>query len=100
MRVPSADVVPGQADDPDRERRAARRGAAKKFHPDRGGSADAFIAALAATDDAAAGAAMVAVHTTAAGRIRRTRHRLRRAARTVRTRLPRSLPGSVRYHNV
>ncbi|MEO9221246.1 MAG: hypothetical protein ABI251_05615 [Mycobacteriaceae bacterium] len=98
--MPSADVVPGQAGDPDRERRAARRGAAKKFHPDRGGSADAFIAALAATEDAPSGAAIVAVHTTAAGRVRRTRHRMRRAARTVRTRLPRSLPGSLRYHNL
>ncbi len=100
MRVPSAGAVPGQAGDPDRERRAARRGAAKKFHPDRGGSADAFIAALASAEDPAPAEVIVAVHTTVAGRIRRTRARVRRAARTVRTRLPRSLPGSVRYHNV
>jgi len=90
-----------------------RRRAAAVHHPDRGGDTDSYLAALAAIDAAfgvtpgplrAAGAsgtprpvhAEVTVQRTWRGVRMRLARRRRRLVRSVRTRLPRRVPGSRR----
>lgn len=74
-----------------RDRRAARRAAARRYHPDMGGSADAMIAAFIAIDahfipgrDMAEGPLVIVVRRGAARRLRmalRRWYRRRRAPR-------------------
>ncbi|MEO9323185.1 hypothetical protein ABFT23_06810 [Nocardioides sp. C4-1] len=91
--------------------RAARRRAARLHHPDLGGDADAFVAALRELDDRyagegpardtrAVGAPVVEVVTTWRGRRRRAVRVVRDRARPLTDlvgRLPSSWPGSHRY---
>ena len=63
------------------EWRRARRAAAKHFHPDRGGTAAEFIAALAEFDTATAAdnpAALLTVRRSRRARLARRLHRWRR----------------------
>ncbi|GAA4825655.1 hypothetical protein [Tomitella cavernea] len=96
-------------DDQARARRAERRRLARALHPDHGGDADAFAAAMAATADhgptpcgGAYGVPAPATATrprAAAAHRRRTTAaaRVRRGIRAGRARLPRGWPGSRRF---
>ncbi|WP_248499705.1 hypothetical protein [Tomitella gaofuii] len=94
-------------DDQARARRAERRRLARALHPDHGGDADAFAAAMAADHGptprgAAYGVPAPAAATrprAAAAHRRRTAAtaRVRRGIRTGRARLPRGWPGSRRF---
>lgn len=84
----------------------ARRRAAAEHHPDRGGDTDTYLAALAAVDEAfgigprvvqegrQTTHADVHVRRTWRGYRMRLARRARRAVRTLRSRLPRALPGA------
>ena len=78
----------------ERARRADRRAALRRSHPDLGGTPAAFLAALADADRAPQPAAddleLVSV------RMANVRRRVRVATTTLRTRLPRRVPGALR----
>jgi hypothetical protein len=74
-----------------RARRAERRAALRRAHPDLGGSSEALRHVLAAERvPVLADVVVVSV------RLRSVRRRARAATTTLRTRLPRRVPGSLR----
>lgn len=90
-------------EDPAAARRAARRAAARAHHPDLGGDADSFVAAMAevdAVDGSARGWARRSgpvFDVRPSSRLRVVSRTVRRTVRDVRSRLPRAVPGSTRY---
>ncbi|KAA0018948.1 hypothetical protein [Antrihabitans cavernicola] len=84
----------GIDDRTDRSYAAARRAIIRAHHPDVGGSAERLAAELARLDRRLGPAA---VHEDLRPRLRR---RIARGARSVRTRLPRKVPGSKRYFSI
>ncbi len=87
----------------ERHRTAARRRVARRHHPDLGGDPDEFVRAMARVDEqfAAAGDSGPSRRWYVAKRYRyAVRRGLRSAARRVRASLPRSAPGSRRYHDL
>ena len=79
------------------EHRADRRAAIKQHHPDRGGSAEALDAALAAVDRRHAGEPDVTPNRPRRRRESPMTRVLRLTTRRVRRLLPRSARGSRRY---
>ena len=80
------------------DRRAARRAAVRAHHPDVGGDPAELQQALEATQRPAAELSGPIYEVRPTSRMGRARHRARRGVRTLRTRLPRVVPGSTRYH--
>lgn len=82
---------------------AARRAAARKHHPDRGGDAEAFIRALRDIDarfgesDGRGGSDVQVRSTVVSRNLRRLRTSGRTTVRRIRSSIPRSWPGSRRY---
>lgn len=81
-------------DPEDRSYAAARRAIIRAHHPDVGGSAERLNAELAA---------LARLHDRGPIEVElqpRLRRRIARGARTLRTRLPRKIPGSKRYFSI
>lgn len=80
------------------DRRAARRAAVRAHHPDVGGDPAELQQALEATDRPSVGLSEPIYEVRPTSRMGRARRRARRRVRTLRTRLPRVVPGSTRFH--
>ncbi len=82
------------------DRRAARRAAVRAHHPDVGGDPAELQRALEAIDRPFTGASEPIYEVRPTSRMGRARRRARHGVRTLRTRLPRVVPGSTRYHRL
>ena len=76
-----------------RAHRAGRRAALRRAHPDLGGTPEAFLAALARADRAPQPVDDIEL---VSARWATVRRRVRAATTTLRTRLPRRVPGALR----
>lgn len=79
-------------------RRATRRAAVRAHHPDVGGDPAELQRALEEIDGPTTGSSKPIYDVRPTSRMGRARRRARRGVRTLRTRLPRAVPGSTRFH--